>query len=295
MRTLSVLLMLALSAPALAAGLNYSQPRTPEERLQVLERKASAQQKVVNEQMQLVDTLRREIQELRGRMELQTHTIEALKARMGGGDSGHAAAPPPTGGKAPASGVGAVEFGIQAEEDTAAAQASNADPQARQTQPEAAGAQNALLTPGGALATGAAQAEPPPAAIDPAREKDEYQTAFKILMQREYTQAAQALDAFLDRYPASRYADNAQYWLAEAHYASREFPAALAEFQKVAADHPNSPKVPDALLKSGYIHYEMQQWAEANRMLDQVVRDHPGSTAARLARQRLDRMRREGH
>lgn len=312
-RFLVLLCALSFSGPLLSAGLTYSQPRTPEERLQVLERKASAQQKALNEQMQLTGALRREIQELRGQMELQTHTIEALKGQLrstymdldqrlpgGATDSGAAAAsgatasanPAITSGAATAaSAPGPTEFGIGLEAEEPAPTLKTSPPRTDL----ATGTAGLSPTTGNAAVT---PVEGQPAAVppgDPALEKDEYQTAFKILMQRDYAEAAQALSRFLARYPNSQYADNAQYWLAEAHYANRDFPTALAEFQKVVSQYPESPKVPDALLKSGYIHYEMQQWPEASGLLDQVVREHAGSTAARLAQQRLDRMRREGH
>ena len=51
----------------------------------------------------------------------------------------------------------------------------------------------------------------------------------------------------------------------------------------------------DAKLKMGYIQYELKDWAKAREMLDRVVKDYPGSTSARLAQERLDRLQREGH
>lgn len=58
--------------------------------------------------------------------------------------------------------------------------------------------------------------------------------------------------------------------------------------------YPGNPKVPDALLKIGYIHAEKQQWSDAKTALDRVIREYPQSGAADLARQRLNRLEREG-
>ncbi|NIA01270.1 MAG: tol-pal system protein YbgF, partial [Planctomycetia bacterium] len=43
------------------------------------------------------------------------------------------------------------------------------------------------------------------------------------------------------------------------------------------------------------IQYELKDWAKAQELLKQVVKGYPGTTTARLAQERLDRMKREGH
>jgi tol-pal system protein YbgF len=110
-----------------------------------------------------------------------------------------------------------------------------------------------------------------------------------------YADAAQLFQEFLDRYPSSEYADNAQYWLGESYYVTGNFDIALAAFQGLLNDYPDSPKVPDALLKIGYTHYELKQWDRARAALSQVEQDYPDTTLARLAASRLKSMRMEGH
>jgi tol-pal system protein YbgF len=125
-------------------------------------------------------------------------------------------------------------------------------------------------------------------------EQAAYEQALNILREGRYADAAQAYRQFLATYPNGRYADNAQYWLAETQYVARQYPQGLEEFTKVVDRYPDSPKVPDALLKLGYIQYEMGNWAEARKHLDAVMQRFPDSTAARLANERLQRMGREG-
>ena len=50
-----------------------------------------------------------------------------------------------------------------------------------------------------------------------------------------------------------------------------------------------------AKLKMGYIRYELKDWDKARELLNQVVQSYPGSTSARLAQERLERMSSEGH
>lgn len=125
-------------------------------------------------------------------------------------------------------------------------------------------------------------------------DRDNYQAAFELLKEQRYEQAALAFEQFLVSYPESELADNAQYWLAESHYVTREFDDALTSFQKVISDYPRSRKVPDALLKIGYCNYELGRWDDARVSLGQVRADYPETTAARLAGQRLSRMDEEG-
>jgi TolA-binding protein len=73
----------------------------------------------------------------------------------------------------------------------------------------------------------------------------------------------------------------------------RQFPDALAQFQRVLDMYPQSAKLPDALLKIGYCNYELKQWDAARSALEQVSRQFPDTTAARLAVQRLERLAQE--
>lgn len=125
-------------------------------------------------------------------------------------------------------------------------------------------------------------------------DRDNYLAAFELLKQERYDMAATAFEQFLVSFPDSELADNAQYWLAESHYASNHFEEALSKFQVVIDDYPRSRKVPDALLKMGYCNYNLERWDAARATLSRVEADYPETTAARLASQYLKRMNSEG-
>jgi tol-pal system protein YbgF len=132
--------------------------------------------------------------------------------------------------------------------------------------------------------------------LPPSREeKDAYRGAFNLLKEGRYDQSIKAFTGFLAQYPNSTYADNAQYWLGEANYVSRKYPAAVTEFNKVIVAFPNSSKVPDAMLKLGFTHYELKEWNKAREILSSVVQKYPDSSAAKLADTRLQRLKNEGH
>ncbi len=141
----------------------------------------------------------------------------------------------------------------------------------------------------------------PTASIQPApsltqsEEKEAYQAAFDTLKEGRYRQAKVELKSFLGKYPNSSYAGNAQYWLGEAHYVTRNFDEGITEFKQVLSKYPTSNKVPDAMLKLGYTFYELKQFDEAKAILNDLRERFPDATAARLATKRLDRIRKEGH
>jgi len=125
-------------------------------------------------------------------------------------------------------------------------------------------------------------------------DRDNYQAAFELLKAQRYEEATIAFQQFLVAFPESELADNAQYWLAESYYVTQKFTEALAAFEVVTNDYPRSRKLPDALLKIGYCNYELKNWGAARAALSTVRAEFPESTAARLALQRLERMKEEG-
>lgn len=125
-------------------------------------------------------------------------------------------------------------------------------------------------------------------------DRDNYQAAFELLKEQRYDDAGLAFQEFIETFPESELADNAQYWLAESHYVTQKFERALREFGVVIEKFQRSRKVPDALLKMGYCNYELKRWDAARAALKRVQSEYPETTAARLAGQRLQRMDEEG-
>jgi tol-pal system protein YbgF len=117
-----------------------------------------------------------------------------------------------------------------------------------------------------------------------------YDSAFNALKGADYPKAIANFRSFLTAYPSSPLASNAQYWLGEAFYVTREYDSAIQAFRKVATDWPDSRKAPDALVKVGFTQAAQGKNAEARATLEDVARRFPGSEAAQLASDRLKRM-----
>ena len=101
----------------------------------------------------------------------------------------------------------------------------------------------------------------------------------KNMKQQRYEPAALAFQQFLVSFPDSQLADNAQYWLAESFYVTDQFDDALTQFSVVINQYPDSRKVPDALLKTGYCNYELERWNDARSALTRVQGEYSDTTA----------------
>ncbi|MGH8260729.1 MAG: tol-pal system protein YbgF [Steroidobacteraceae bacterium] len=145
----------------------------------------------------------------------------------------------------------------------------------------------AQLSAGGATGAAGSASPPGPAA---GTEQAAYLAALNLLKSGKYPDAIASLQQFLTTYPKSDLGDNAEYWLGEAYYVTRDFPKAASAFQTVLSQWPNSRKAPDAQLKLGYTQYELKQYSNARTTLQDVKRKFPDSNAAKLATDRLQQM-----
>ena len=147
----------------------------------------------------------------------------------------------------------------------------------------------------GAAPAAAGEAAPAATSAPTAQEQQVYDAAFNLLKQGSYDRASKAFKDFIAKYPQSSLRGNAQYWLGQTYYVTRNFRQAREEFGKVGKDNVDADKASDALLKVGYSNYELHDWAKARDALGQVSARYPGSAVAKAAEQRLARMKKEGH
>ncbi|AMK77624.1 MULTISPECIES: tol-pal system protein YbgF [Methylomonas] len=232
-----------------------------------------------------LEQLQSEVQQLRGMVEEQSQTIadlqrkqsnmysdldDRMQALTAGGQTPQSQSPAPAPADTAATGQAAV---------TAAQPSAPAAPVAPTPAPVA------TATP----APVAPVADNKPAAAQ-GNEKERYQSAYDTLRNGHNAQAIKMFQDLLKDFPAGEFADNSQYWLAEAYKINREFDAARAAFNKVVSQYPNSSKVPDALLKLGYIEFDLQNTAKARDYLTRVTTSYPGTTAAHLAEKKLAQM-----
>lgn len=93
---------------------------------------------------------------------------------------------------------------------------------------------------------------------------------------------------FLQTYPASDYADDATYWLADCYFKQGNFSAAVLRFDDVARQYPSGNKAPDALYRQGEALLRMGHGKAAGNAFEKVLRDYPDSARAPEAKKQLD-------
>jgi tol-pal system protein YbgF len=92
---------------------------------------------------------------------------------------------------------------------------------------------------------------------------------------------------YVETYPGSEMADNAQYWVGEILYSQKKLPEASAAFEQVKIINPNGDKTSAALYKRGLILLEMQRREEGIVQLLSVYNDYSKTKEAELAKNKL--------
>lgn len=264
-------------------------------RLERLERMLNDQS--LSELVLQVQRLQQEVQELRGQVEVQQYRLQQLGGSRFGGSLG--------GGLESASSPDALSgaiAGSAADAQVGADAGAGSDGAGASGQLDAAGESAAAITPPpqqgvGAMGRGSADggllALPSPETTA-GGEREAYREAFDHLKERDYAAAKKAFGTLLVRYPRGQFADNACYWLGEIGYVTKDYPAAMTQFNRLIADFPLSPKLPSAMLKLGYVYSEQNDLEQARRILQEVAQRFPDTTEGRLAQGRLEQMTREG-
>lgn len=220
------------------------------------------------EMLTRLERLQAEVQRLQGDTEVQSNDIERLKQRQRDLSQD-------------------IDRRLrQIEQAQAAAKAAPPPEPAVQTPPPASSAPPAAASVAASSATSAA--------LDVSREQVMYQRGLDGVKAGRYDQAITDFEAFLASYPKSEFAGNAQYWIGEANYVSRRFDKAATNFKKVIDTYPASNKLPDAMVKLGFSYQELGDREQARKMLNDVVARYPDSPAARLAKERLQKLKAQG-
>jgi tol-pal system protein YbgF len=118
-----------------------------------------------------------------------------------------------------------------------------------------------------------------------------YGRAFDALKATNYPEAITGMSGFVAQFPTHPLADNAQYWLGQTYYVTRDYAKAIDAFASVGSRSPDSSKAPDALLKKGLSELSLGRNDAARASFNEVLRRYPQNDAARTAREQLSRLR----
>ncbi|MBF0624991.1 MAG: tol-pal system protein YbgF [Magnetococcales bacterium] len=222
---------------------------------------------------QEVQGLRNELDQTRHRNLQLTQQIESLQNRPDPGLAATAAITLPGTADSP----GAPVMTAQISPAMQPAPALAAQPPANAAPPPA----------GGAVVVPAASPQPPAAVSRPMDPEQAYEQAYGILKTGHYSRALESLQNFITWFPEHSLSANAQYWVGECHYVQKNYAEALKSFNQVLIRWPNSPKVPDSLLKIGFSLMSLQELDKAVAILSRVTKEFPQTKYDAMARQQI--------
>jgi len=264
----SVMLFACFASPVLAQDSRLSLA----DRVALLEQQAQNKDQSGMGMVNQMQQLQAQVQQLQGQIEELQHNLQELndknKAQYADLDSR----------------LGRLEGGSAAAGNAPANPQAGTPPAAVAVVAPAAGNTNSNNGQANAPAAGSA---------DPAAAQAAYDVAFKALRAGDYVQASRQFRSFIQQYPNHALTPNAYYWLGESYYVTMNYPVALESFQRLLSQFPQSDKAPDALLKVGYSQLELKQNAAAKATLSSVTTKYPGSKAASLAQERLQRIQQQ--
>ncbi|MCK5889362.1 MAG: tol-pal system protein YbgF [Methylococcales bacterium] len=129
----------------------------------------------------------------------------------------------------------------------------------------------------------------PSPAITPSQ-AELYQTAYATMTNGQTDKAITQFKKLLRDHPEGKFASNSQYWLGEGYKLTRQTKAAKQAFSRVVNRYARSRKVPDALLKLGYMELDEGNITSARKYLYKITEQYPHTTAAHLANNKLLQM-----
>lgn len=119
------------------------------------------------------------------------------------------------------------------------------------------------------------------------QEQAAYEAAADLYRNGRYQEAAAGFATFMQSYPDSSLAGDAQFYLGSSQYASKDFKNSIQTMQALVKDRADDPRAPDALLVVAADQIELNDMKGAKASLQRIIKDYPDSGAAETAKNRL--------
>ena len=125
--------------------------------------------------------------------------------------------------------------------------------------------------------------------ITPGNPDQLFAAAYGDYSRGNYDLAISEFRQYVETYPTSEMADNAQYWIGECFYSKKLLNEAITEFDKVAVLFPKGDKVPGARFKKAMVLMDLGQADAARAEFLAITKLFPKSNEAVLAKQQLEK------
>ncbi len=117
-----------------------------------------------------------------------------------------------------------------------------------------------------------------------------YDLALGDYQRGNYDVAIRQFTQYIEYFPDSALADDAQYYIGDCYYTQSLYTQALDAYEMLLNTYSEGNKVPTTLLKIAFIKLARKEQAEARNYLERIMGEFPSSEEAQLARMRLDLM-----
>jgi len=148
--------------------------------------------------------------------------------------------------------------------------------------------ENKLSLPSDATQSFQSQKSSVPTSNPKTPEDEMYVRAKSAFDNKDFETARIQFVNFIKKYPKSKQADNAQFWMGEIYFQEKWYEKAILEYQKVIEMYPNGNKVPAALLKQGLAFLELNDKTNASLILKELTKKYPESPESKLAQKKLN-------
>ena len=138
--------------------------------------------------------------------------------------------------------------------------------------------------------------------------REHFDHGAKYFKEKSFAQAGLEFQKVLEKYPESKWADNAQFGLGLIYEELGEYQKAVEELGKVVTNYPKGDKASNALFGIGEIYEKklknepskaslfsltLKNNSQAIDAYQKLTDDYPGSRWAPMARERIERLRKE--
>lgn len=125
--------------------------------------------------------------------------------------------------------------------------------------------------------------------ITPGNPDQLFAAAYGDYSRGNYDLAISEFRQYVETYPSSEMADNAQYWIGECYYSKKLLNEAIVEFDKVSVLSPKGDKVPGARFKKAMVLMDLGQTDAARAEFLAITKLFPKTNEAVLAKQQLEK------
>jgi tol-pal system protein YbgF len=114
-----------------------------------------------------------------------------------------------------------------------------------------------------------------------------YDAAYQLFKDKKFSESREKFEAFIREYPKADLTDNAQFWIAESHYAEKDFENAILAYETLLKKYPDSEKASGGMLKQGFAFAEIGDIKTGKIILNKLIEKYPNSKEADAAKKKI--------